>query len=161
MKNTSKKGCTILNKNRPHFPGEKNHEKMLCKICKSSSNFLGEKTPPVCCAIFVRTARIFQESLFQIFTRTPTIFQQNIPPRTAILNNRLVGCFRTIIKFLTFIFLLQVRDNRIKFSVSCEVRLPLYLLYIYILYFHVLCYDFTFKLLLEMLLGNTLLAHVR
>jgi len=57
------------------FSRRKNHEKMLRKIHKNSSNFLGES------AIFARTARIFQKGLYQIFTRTPTIFQENIPPQ--------------------------------------------------------------------------------
>jgi len=52
-------------------------EKMLPKIRKNSSTFLGERTPQVCCTLFARTARIFQEDVFQIFT--PTIFQDNIP----------------------------------------------------------------------------------
>jgi len=32
----------------------------------------------------------FPGTLFQIFTRTPTIFQEN---KNSIFNNRLVGCF--------------------------------------------------------------------
>jgi len=46
--------------------------------------FSRRKTPRVCCAISAKTAPIFQEDLFQIFTRSATIFQENIPSRTAI-----------------------------------------------------------------------------
>jgi len=80
-------GGTKYYKNRSNFPGIKNpsnvaqyrsgtgrifqeKEKMLRNICKNGFNFLGEGTAP-----------IFQENLF---TRTPTIFQENIPPRIAI-----------------------------------------------------------------------------
>jgi len=55
------------------FSRRKNTTSLLRNICKNSSNFPGR--------------------LFHIFTRTPTIFQEKISPRTAILNNHLSDAF--------------------------------------------------------------------
>ena len=60
----------------------------------------------------------FPEELSQDFVRTDTIFQETIPPRTDILQNYLVGCFRRIYViqeiFLAFSKKMHIR-NRLLF----------------------------------------------
>jgi len=48
-----------------------------------SYNFPGERTPRVCCVIFSRTAPIFQEGLFRIFTTNTYDFPGERTPKNS------------------------------------------------------------------------------
>jgi len=76
IKNISKKMLrNLLNKNRSHFPGIN-----FAQIRKNSSNFLGQRTPRICCAIFARRTDFPGGPFSNFHQEHLRLSQENIPP---------------------------------------------------------------------------------
>jgi len=81
-------------KEQVRFSRRRTPRKYIAQYTQEEVGISRERTSKVVLRNICKNKSDFPGGFFQVFTRTPTIFQENIPLRTATLRNRLVGCFR-------------------------------------------------------------------